>query len=175
MTAERTAELRGGWWGFSGLQATGMIKWGQISKPKKVPRASNKTQKTPWTLNNPKKSHAKFLSLKNLRKGKQVWLYFNRRTMRPRYAGTITNLQIVLNSQKKSLLIKPPQKILAKFSFPKKSQNQKFQTAKKSVNNILSLLLEIQCTPPPLPSRAAEYLVKRVLQGFWISHPQEIA
>ena len=57
MTAERTAELRGGWWGFSGFQATGMIKWGQISKPKKVPRASNKTQKTPWTLNNPKKSH----------------------------------------------------------------------------------------------------------------------
>ena len=55
MTAERTAELRGGWWGFSGFQATGMIKWGQISKPKKVPRASNKTQKTPWTLNNPKK------------------------------------------------------------------------------------------------------------------------
>ena len=66
MTAERTAELRGGWWGFSGFQATGMIKWGQISKPKKVPRASNKTQKTPWTLNNPKKSHAKFLSLKNI-------------------------------------------------------------------------------------------------------------
>ena len=130
MTAERTAELRGGWWGFSGFQATGMIKWGQISKPKKVPRASNKTQKTPWTLNNPKKSHAKFLSLKNLRKGKQVWLYFNRRTMRPRYAGTITNLQIVLNSQKKSLLIKPPQKILAKFSYPKKSQNKKFQTQK---------------------------------------------
>ena len=66
MTAERTAELRGGWWGFSGFQATEMIKWGQISKPKKVPRASNKTQKTPWTLNNPKKSHAKFLSLKNI-------------------------------------------------------------------------------------------------------------
>ena len=54
MTAERTAELRGGWRGFSRFQATGMIKWGQISKPKKVPRASNKTQKSPmpnfWAL-----------------------------------------------------------------------------------------------------------------------------
>ena len=32
-------------WGvrYSGFQVTGMIKWGQISQPKKVPRASNKT------------------------------------------------------------------------------------------------------------------------------------
>ena len=81
------------------------------------------------------------------------------------------NLQIVLNSQKKSLLIKPPQKILAKFSYPKKSQNQKFQTQKKSVNYPCYL----KSSAPPLPSRAAEYLVKRILQGFWISHPQEIA
>ena len=31
---------------------------------------------------------------------KQVWLYFIRRTTRPRYVGTTTNLQIVLNTQK---------------------------------------------------------------------------
>ena len=31
---------------------------------------------------------------------KQVWLHFIRRTTRPGYAGTTTNLQIVFNTQK---------------------------------------------------------------------------
>ena len=31
------------------FQVTGMIEWGQKSKPKKIPRASNKTPKIPWT------------------------------------------------------------------------------------------------------------------------------
>ena len=35
--------------GYSGFQVTGMIEWGQKSKPPKIPRASNKTQKIPWT------------------------------------------------------------------------------------------------------------------------------
>ena len=165
MTAERTAELRRGWWGFSGFQATGMIKWGQISKPKKVPRASNKTQKTPWTLNNPKKSHAKFLSLKNLWKGKQVWLYLNRRTMWPRYAGTITNLQIVLNSQKNLYLSSHPKKYLPNFPTPKNPRIKNFRPKKKSVDYPCYL----KSSASPLPSRAAEYLAKRILRGFWIS------
>ena len=58
----------------------------------------------------------------------QVWLY------RPGYAGTTTNLQIVLNTPQKSQLKSsppPPQKkTLAKFSYPKKSRNRKFQTQK---------------------------------------------
>ena len=37
--------------GYSGFQVTGMIEWGQKSKPKKIPRASKKTQKNPWTKN----------------------------------------------------------------------------------------------------------------------------
>ena len=36
--------LRGGG-GFSGFQVTGIIKWGQKSKPKIIPKAFNKTQK----------------------------------------------------------------------------------------------------------------------------------
>ena len=162
MTAERTAELRRGWWGFSGFQATGMIKWGQISKPKKVPRASNKTQKTPWTLNNPKKSHAKFLSFKNLRKGKQVWLYFNRRTMRPRYAGTITNLQIVLNSQKNLYLPSHPKNTCQIF-LPQKIPESKISDPKKICQ--LSLLLEIQCTPPP-PFQGCRVFGKKNFTGL---------
>ena len=41
--------------GGSKFQLTGMIGWGQKSKPKKIPRASNKTQKNPWTRNYPEK------------------------------------------------------------------------------------------------------------------------
>ena len=48
---------RGG--GYSLFQATGMIEWGQKSKSKKIPRASNRTQK---------KSHDEFPSNKNLQK-----------------------------------------------------------------------------------------------------------
>ena len=35
--------------GYFGFEVTGMIKWGQNSKPKKILRASNKTAKNPWT------------------------------------------------------------------------------------------------------------------------------
>ena len=62
---------------------------------------------------------------------KQVWLYFIRRTTRLGYAGTTTNLQIVLNTPKTPYLNQAtPQKILAKFSYPKKSRNRKFQPQK---------------------------------------------
>ena len=37
--------------GYSGFQVMGMIEWGQKSRPKKIPRASSKTQKNPWTKN----------------------------------------------------------------------------------------------------------------------------
>ena len=40
---------RGG--GYLGFQVTGMIEWSQKSRPKKIPRASSKTQKNPWTKN----------------------------------------------------------------------------------------------------------------------------
>ena len=34
---------------YSGFQVTGMIEWGQKSKPKQILRDSNKTKKIPWT------------------------------------------------------------------------------------------------------------------------------
>ena len=33
-----------------------------------------------------------------------IWLFFSRRTTQPGYAGTTTNLQIVLNTQKNAYL-----------------------------------------------------------------------
>ena len=62
------------------------------------------------------------------------------------YAGTTTDLQIVMNTQKNPYLNKATQKILAKFSYPKKSRNRKFQP-KKILRSSPSL--EIQSTPPP--------------------------
>ena len=41
----------GGGGGYSGFQVTGMIEWEQKSRPQKIPRASNKTPKNPWTKN----------------------------------------------------------------------------------------------------------------------------
>ena len=35
---------------YSGFQVTGMIKWSQKSRPKKIPRASSKTQKNLVTV-----------------------------------------------------------------------------------------------------------------------------
>ena len=71
--------------------------------PNKNPKNPEGFQQNPKKFKDktltPKKSHAKFLSLKNLQKGKQVWLNFNLRTVRPGYTDTTTNLQIVLNSQ----------------------------------------------------------------------------
>ena len=39
-----SAKFKGGG-GYSGFQVTGMIKWGQKSKPRKIPSACNKTIK----------------------------------------------------------------------------------------------------------------------------------
>ena len=51
--------------------------------------------------------------------------------MQLEYVGIIMNLQMVLNTLKKSLhLDQPTQIILAKFSDPKTNQNRKFQTPK---------------------------------------------
>ena len=41
--------------GYYGFQVTGMIEWGQKSKPKKIPRAFDKTPKTRRPKINPRK------------------------------------------------------------------------------------------------------------------------
>ena len=102
---------------------TGMIEWGQKSKPQKIPRASNKTRpkKSLDQKLAPKKSHAESLSL-------------SRRTRRSGFSvGTITILQTVLNSQNNPyLLIKPPQKNSCQILLPKKILESKISNPPKS-------------------------------------------
>ena len=55
--------------GYSGFQVMGMFKQGQKSKPKKSLTIPTKPKKIPGpNLTPPKKSHAKFLSLKIFKK-----------------------------------------------------------------------------------------------------------
>jgi len=54
--------------GYSTFQVMGMIKWGQKSKPKKIPGASNETQKIPGTKLTQQNPMPNFRALKNSRK-----------------------------------------------------------------------------------------------------------
>jgi len=66
--------------------------------------------------------------------------------------GTTTNLRIILNTQKNPYLNQATKKILAKFSYPKKYRNQKFQTQKKSFDHPRHLESRV----PPLGMAAKE-------------------
>ena len=70
---------------------TGLIKWGQKSKPQKIPRPNFTPPKIP----------PEFLSIKNFQKAlNDNMLHFIHKTTWLGNAGTTTNLQIVLNTQK---------------------------------------------------------------------------
>ena len=93
--------------GYSGFQVTGMIECGQNSKPRKFPRASNKTQHNHW-------------SKKNIRNWMFVFVSSSYH-LKLSYASTTANLKIVLMTPKKSLLKSShPKKSFLKSSRPKK-------------------------------------------------------
>ena len=98
---------QGGRGEYSGIQATGMIEWGQKSKPKKVPGPKF----------NPQKSHAEFLSQKHFLKALNDM--------------TIMNLYIVLNTPKNPYLNQATQKMLTKIFLPKKILKSKISNPKK--------------------------------------------
>ena len=69
--------------------------------------------------------------------------------MQPGYAGTITNLRIVLNTQKNPYFNQATQQKLAKIFLPKTSRDRTFQTPKILRS---SLTLEIRKSGvPPTP------------------------
>ena len=70
---------------------------------------------------------------------KKVWLYFIRRTTRPGYAGTTTNLQIPYLNQ-------ATQKNTCQIFLPKKIPESKFSNLPKTLRS--SLTLEIWITSP---------------------------
>ena len=64
-----------------------------------------------------------------------IWLYFMRRTIRSGYAGTTTNIQIVLNTPKNPFLNQATEKILAKISYPQKPGVDHFKPPPKSLDH----------------------------------------
>ena len=69
--------------------------------------------------------------------------------MRPGYAGTITNLQNVLNTQKNPYLNQATQKNTCQIFLPKKIPESKLSNPKKSFNHPCHLKSGV----PPPPSR----------------------
>ena len=110
-----------------GGDGTPDFKWGgwsnggqKLNPPKKSLGLTTKPKKIPGPNINPRRI------LCQISRASLVVLYSEN------YATT--NLQIVLNTPKKSLLKSiHPKKILAKFSYPNKSRNQKFRTQKLAI------------------------------------------
>ena len=96
---------------YSGFQVTGMIEWGKKSKPKIIPRASNKTQ-NPWYKN------LRPQALKKAANKFGCTLFAELRGPRGHYHESSDCLKTPL---KNPFLDQATQKILAKFSYPKKS------------------------------------------------------
>ena len=84
---------------------------------------------------------------------KQVWLYFIPRTTRPRYAGTTTNLQIVLNTPQTSQLKSPLKSSRTKKYLPNFPTQKNPVIENSKPKNIFqsppSIEIQIQSTPPP--------------------------
>ena len=101
--------------------------------------AKIETQKSPWT----KKPQNIWCGISE---PWPVWMYFFRRTTRPRYAGTNTNLQLFQIPLKKPYLNQTAQKYTRQIFLPKKDpwiESFKSQQILRS-----SPSLEIRCTPP---------------------------
>ena len=93
---------------------------------------------------------------------KQVWFYFIRRPIQPGYAGTITNIQIVLNTQ-----IKLPKKNTCQNSPTHKNPKIKNFKPKKILRSSLSL--EIGRTPL-WPTWGPPSQRQQALSVIWHNH-----
>ena len=100
--------MRCGCGGGNSLKIPGMIEWGQISKPPKIPWASNKTPKIPCRISEPLNFPVKALNDIT-------------RKMEPLVLNTPNNPYINQATKKNTY---------QNFPAPKKSRNRKFQTPK---------------------------------------------
>ena len=122
----------GGSGGNSRFQVTGMIEWRQKSKPKKIPGPKFNLPKIPRRISEPLKYPEELHS----------------QDTRGSDAGTITNVQIVLNTQKNPYLNQPTQKNTCQnFSTPKKPEIENFTPYKNP--SIIPVTWNLEYPPPP--------------------------
>ena len=118
---------------YSGIQVTGVIKWGKISKPKKSLKPPTNINSPPPQKKNPMpnfrafKICRKYWILKepqNTEQLKQVWFYTILRTKRLAYADLPRILRLIwICPNKIPSWIKPTKKYCQIF-LPKKSRNR---------------------------------------------------
>ena len=128
-----------------------VIEWGKTQNPKISQGFQQNPQKVSGPKTNPKKSHAEFLGLKNSQKAEQVCLYsvFADSLRCHDTLGSITNLQIVLNTRKNPYYKSShPKNYLPNFPTPKNPGIETFKPTKSSDHPS-----EVHPTlPPPSPS-----------------------
>ena len=139
--------------GYSGFQVTGMSEWSQKSIPKKIPRASSKTPKNPWTKNNidpPQKNPMPILwPLKVSERGNAIT---QRKTLEIEHSCLFIHHTIWIYPFPHLILFNTPKKSLLKSSYPsqifvpKKIPESKISNPKKILRSSPSL--EILSTPP---------------------------
>ena len=102
--------------GYSGFQVTGMIEWSQKSRPKKIPRASSKTQKNPWTKNWPPKNPKPILwPLKVPERGNAIT---QRKPLEIEHSCLFIHHTIWIYPSPHLILFNTPKKSLLKSSYP---------------------------------------------------------
>ena len=157
--------------GYCGFQMTGMLEWGQQSKPERIPRAikpplkkipgaSNKTPtKSMDQKLTPKKSHAVFPSLKNFQKtlnGVTCYTLFGCTIfaeLRGRDARALHKFSNCFEYPKKSLLkssYRYPKKYLP--YFPSQKNPRMDFKPKISFDHLRLLKSEVPYHPAPHPS-----------------------
>ena len=126
----------------------GWLNGGKNQNPKKPLGLQTNPKKSLEQNLTPQKCHAEFPSHKNFQRNYTARIC-GEHTQELSHAGTITNLQVVLNTQKHPYLNQPTQKNTCQsFTTEKKTEIENFTPIKILQS---SLSLEIQSTPPPPP------------------------
>ena len=133
--------------GYSGFQVMGMIEWSQKSRPKKIPRASSKTPKNPWTKNYPPENPMLILWPFKVPYKEKHWKLNTRVCLFIISSEYILSPPTLFNTPKKSLLKSSYPKNTCQIFVPKKIPESKISNPKKSFNHPRHLKSQV-----PLPS-----------------------
>ena len=126
----------------------GWLNGGKNQNPKKSLGLQTNPKKSLDQNLTPQKCHAEFPSHKNFQRNYTARIR-GENTQELSHAGTITNLQVVLNTQKHPYLNQPNQKNTChSFTTEKKNRNWKFHTHKNP--SIKPVTWNPEYPPPPL-------------------------
>ena len=152
--------------GYSGFQVTGMIEWSQKSRPKKIPRASSKTQKNPWTKNWPPKNPMPILwPLKVPERGNAIT---QRKTLEIEHSCLFIHHTIWIYPSPHLILFNTPKKILTQIKLPKPNlrthKNSGIENFKPKKILRSSQSLEIPSIPPGVKIPSLNVIPRKLMK-----------